>query len=263
MRHSAVEGMQSPGHRVAARPRQNTVDYEARDPLFGTTLNDAYRVERLVAEGGMGLVYAGEQLRLGRTVAIKVLRQPIDDQFGGVGTLQVGGRTDRSTGAPSHRSDHRHRLDAPGHALHRHGVPPGGNVARPSSSGRTSGPHGHGQNRTAASVGIVRHASCRRHSSGYQARERVSGQNPRRLGFRQVARFRNRQDRGFWGQDHRRGGRSWHPGVHGAGTGNGAVGSGSSCGPIFPGGRGVHDADGPATLSRRDTTRRRRARAGG
>ncbi len=69
--------MQSPGHRVAARPRQNTVDYEVRDPLLGTTLNDAYRVERLLAEGGMGLVYAGEQLRLGRTVAIKVLRQPL------------------------------------------------------------------------------------------------------------------------------------------------------------------------------------------
>jgi serine/threonine protein kinase len=43
------------------------------DPLPGTVLKDTYRVEQRVGAGGMGAVYRGTQLPLGRPVAIKVL----------------------------------------------------------------------------------------------------------------------------------------------------------------------------------------------
>ncbi len=43
------------------------------DPLVGTTLKGTYQVVRKIAEGGMGVVYEGEHVRLKRRVAIKVL----------------------------------------------------------------------------------------------------------------------------------------------------------------------------------------------
>ncbi|MEX1364176.1 MAG: protein kinase [Nannocystaceae bacterium] len=42
--------------------------------MAGTVLDGRYRVLRLLKAGGMGTVYEGEQLRLGKRVAIKVLR---------------------------------------------------------------------------------------------------------------------------------------------------------------------------------------------
>lgn len=44
---------------------------ELLDP--GTILVDRYRVDRVLGRGGMGVVYAGTHLRLGRAIAIKVL----------------------------------------------------------------------------------------------------------------------------------------------------------------------------------------------
>jgi serine/threonine-protein kinase len=53
-----------------------------RDPgdarsLVGTTLNDAYRVVRLIGEGAMGGIYEARQLRLDKRVAIKVMTREL------------------------------------------------------------------------------------------------------------------------------------------------------------------------------------------
>ena len=49
----------------------------------GTTVNGRYRVDRLIGEGGMAVVYVGHDLLLGRDVAIKALRSQYaaDPQF--------------------------------------------------------------------------------------------------------------------------------------------------------------------------------------
>lgn len=46
---------------------------EEKDPLVGTMLTDRLRIDRKIGQGGMGAVYKGEDVLLGRTVAIKVL----------------------------------------------------------------------------------------------------------------------------------------------------------------------------------------------
>lgn len=43
------------------------------DPLLGKVLDERYSVDELIARGGMATVYRGTDLRLGRTVALKVL----------------------------------------------------------------------------------------------------------------------------------------------------------------------------------------------
>ena len=48
----------------------------ARDPLIGTRVGD-YLVEALIGEGGVGLVYRATQPDIGKTVALKVLRNEV------------------------------------------------------------------------------------------------------------------------------------------------------------------------------------------
>ena len=43
------------------------------DPRIGRLLGGHYRVERLLAKGGMGAVYEAENVTIGRRVAVKVL----------------------------------------------------------------------------------------------------------------------------------------------------------------------------------------------
>src|SRR5258706_36047 len=43
------------------------------DPRLGRTLGGRYRVEKLLAKGGMGAVYEAENVSIGRRVAVKVL----------------------------------------------------------------------------------------------------------------------------------------------------------------------------------------------
>lgn len=50
---------------------------EADDALVGTTIDGRYEVERVLGEGGMGLVYQAKHIVLGKPLAIKVLRPDV------------------------------------------------------------------------------------------------------------------------------------------------------------------------------------------
>lgn len=52
---------------------------EKSDPLLGTVINGKFRIVSLLARGGMGRIYSGEQVPLGRSVAVKVLRSRYPD----------------------------------------------------------------------------------------------------------------------------------------------------------------------------------------
>ena len=60
---------------LAAAPENTARAVE--DPLFGTELVAAYRIERVLGEGAMGKVYEAAHLRLDRRFAVKVLHQPL------------------------------------------------------------------------------------------------------------------------------------------------------------------------------------------
>jgi len=55
---------------------------EDDDALIGRVLEEAYRIDAWIARGGMGTVYRGTQIRLDRTVAIKILRPELNTTQG-------------------------------------------------------------------------------------------------------------------------------------------------------------------------------------
>lgn len=51
----------------------------AGDPLLGSILDDRYRIVRRIARGGMATVFEAQDLRLARTVAVKVMHPGLDE----------------------------------------------------------------------------------------------------------------------------------------------------------------------------------------
>ncbi len=50
------------------------------EPCLGRILSQTYAVERVIGQGGMGRVYAGRDVRLGRRIAIKVLLPGVEER---------------------------------------------------------------------------------------------------------------------------------------------------------------------------------------
>jgi len=64
------------------RPTEPAVDNRAtrtNDPFLGREIAGRYRIDRLIAKGGMGSVYQAQQVELGRKVAVKILHEPHDN----------------------------------------------------------------------------------------------------------------------------------------------------------------------------------------
>ncbi|HSN97508.1 MAG TPA: serine/threonine-protein kinase [Candidatus Nanopelagicales bacterium] len=59
--------------KVAPKPSEPPRSNEAADPMVGKVLNGKFKINSMLATGGMGTIYRGEQLPLGRPVAVKVL----------------------------------------------------------------------------------------------------------------------------------------------------------------------------------------------
>src|SRR5690606_19764709 len=62
------------------------------DPRIGTVLHERYRVLERIAEGGMGSVYRGERVKLGRAVAIKFLHEAYAASPDGMRRFEVEAR---------------------------------------------------------------------------------------------------------------------------------------------------------------------------
>jgi serine/threonine-protein kinase len=59
-----------------------TVETQVRDPLIGRQVDGRYRIEALVARGGMATVYEATDLRLERTVALKIMHRTLAEDPG-------------------------------------------------------------------------------------------------------------------------------------------------------------------------------------
>jgi serine/threonine-protein kinase len=57
-----------------------TAGNQSTDSLIGNTIDDKYRIESKLGEGGMGTVYLSIRLMIGDTVAVKILHaQQVSD----------------------------------------------------------------------------------------------------------------------------------------------------------------------------------------
>ncbi len=75
---TAGSGTRPEGNTQRQAPdRRAGVSAVSQDPLVGRVVLGRYRIDRRIGSGGMGSVYAGVQLAVGREVALKVLRQDL------------------------------------------------------------------------------------------------------------------------------------------------------------------------------------------
>src|SRR3954462_777659 len=76
-----VGRMDAPGRRIALRRHPaGTPHFSEKSAMSlqpGDTIEGKYRIVRLLGEGGMGAVYEGENVRIHRKVAIKVLHAAV------------------------------------------------------------------------------------------------------------------------------------------------------------------------------------------
>ena len=71
MSHCAAQAFETVGGTTQEGPQAQA------SVLIGTTLDGAYRITRLIAEGGMSAVYEAVQLRLNQRVAVKVMAREL------------------------------------------------------------------------------------------------------------------------------------------------------------------------------------------
>ncbi len=70
------------------------------EEIIGTVLDRRYRIERLLGEGGMGLVYLGEHMRTGRKCAVKLLPPEASDDVAAVQRFEREARVLGGLGHP-------------------------------------------------------------------------------------------------------------------------------------------------------------------
>ncbi len=70
-------------------------------PTAGTALGGRYRLDRRIAVGGMGEVWVGHDLTLGRYVAVKVLREEFAGEAGFLARFRTEARNAASLSHPN------------------------------------------------------------------------------------------------------------------------------------------------------------------